>query len=151
MATSAQQLSQMEYGGGEFLTLSCGVLILERRWKLFPVGSQVVVCMGMIWGLKMSQKPATEKPQHVIDIEKCCVPGVSVIKAKQAGVPAYQSPLAIWHWCNPLQVKIIYCLPPWKLFTIPISVSTFTVVVQSCDELVSYKLSFLSPSPPTSS
>lgn len=68
MATSAQQLSQMEYGGGEFLTLSCGILILERRWKLFPVGSQVVVCMGVIWGLNMSQDE-TEKPQHVIDTE----------------------------------------------------------------------------------
>lgn len=38
---------------------------------------------------------ATEKTQHVIDIEKCCVPGVRAIKAKQAGVPAYQSPIAI--------------------------------------------------------
>lgn len=43
----------------------------------------------------MSQKPETEKPQHVIDIEKCCVPDVSVKKARQAGVLSYQSPIAI--------------------------------------------------------
>lgn len=45
----------MEHGGGEFLTLSDGILNLERRWKLFPVGSQEVVCTGVIWDLKMSE------------------------------------------------------------------------------------------------
>lgn len=62
---------------------------------------------------------ATEKTQHVIEIAKCCVTGVGAIKAKQAGVPAYQSPIAIWHWYNPLQMKIIYCSPPVKIIYHP--------------------------------
>ena len=38
---------------------------------------------------------ATEKKQDVIDTEKHCVPGARAIKAKQAGMSAYQSPIAI--------------------------------------------------------
>lgn len=36
-----------------------------------------------------------KKTQRAVDTEKRCVPGVRAIKAKQAGVPAYQSPTAI--------------------------------------------------------
>lgn len=37
----------MEHGGGEFLTLSNGILNLERRWKLI---SSLVILMASLYG-----------------------------------------------------------------------------------------------------
>lgn len=56
--------------------------------------------MGVILDLKTSEKPAfcrmqLKKHQHVIDVEKTCVPSARAIKAKQSDVPVYQSRVAI--------------------------------------------------------